>query len=146
MIRELSQGIPGARRIGAIFFMAVVPIFDVAFVLMELRQANRDWTPVIFFAVASPIFPLWLLWSSNRLKRVSIDRKYLYVEDQKNSIMIPLDQMKEAHYLPGANRRYGTATITFKTDTVFGREIMFIPQKERRTVDELIDLIVSLQD
>ena len=79
-------------------------------------------TQFLGFWIAGSAFILWL---SAGLKRVRIDREFLYVSNYRREIAIPLSQIREVT----ENRWINThpVTIHFRTITEFGVKITFMP-------------------
>ena len=150
MVERLSRGNPGFRKILAIILIISAAIFGLLSLIVHLIQSEGNLAATGALVAVLVVVSAYLHLSSNKLKILSKDSDYLYIEDQQHSIKVPLDQLQEAHFVPpliSSRTSYeGLATILFKSDTVFGREITFIPIKGKKTVRELIELIVSIQD
>jgi hypothetical protein len=148
MVEQLSRGNPAIRRALAIALIILAPVLGLVILKSYSTHPGKDYADELTVVALMVVVSIYLFWASVQYKTVLWDDRYLYIEDRRDSIKVPLDQLLEAHFNGADISRhpYGRATILLKSDTVFGREIKFRPVRGQKTVQELIDFIVSIQD
>jgi hypothetical protein len=107
-------------------FTTVWPaLFGVAALLAFMQPAARakgTHLSLLLFCVVGALF-LW--WFCAGLKRVDLDGKSLVVSNYRRSIRVPVSAISEVRQNRLLNLR--PITITFKRDTEFGRQVVFMP-------------------
>src|ERR1700722_20169335 len=112
----------------------VVLIFDVAALglwwdptgwPMSLVHASADpmrWV----FAAGAVLLTVGLLWLGTRVKAVKADDEALYVSNFRREARIPFGEI-ESVAVEGWSTSQVVA-VTFRADTAFGRQIVFMPK------------------
>lgn len=67
----------------------------------------------------------FILWSCGRLKRVRIDREFLYVSNYRREIAVPLSMIEAVTENRWINIH--PVTVRFRVPTEFGQTITFMP-------------------
>ena len=102
------------------------PIWIGGFLLVVLKSpyaANpKAWPAIFTMWIAGSAF---IYWSCVRLKKVSIDDKYLYVSNYFQEIAIPFSYIGDVTENRWLNNH--PVTIHFKSPTEFGDRIIFMP-------------------
>lgn len=102
------------------------PILIGGFGLMVARlttAANlKVWPPILVAWIVASGF---VYWSCVRLKKVSIDDRYLYVSNYFQEIAVPFSLIGDVTENRWLNNH--PVTIHFKVRTEFGDEIVFMP-------------------
>jgi len=118
------------RRLSSLqtFFCKFIlpPLWIGAFGLMAARQINaanlKVWPLVL---LAWIVGTGWVYWSCVRLKKVTIDERYLYVSNYLQEIAIPFSLVGDVTENKWLNQH--PVTIHFKLRTEFGEQIVFMP-------------------
>ena len=94
-------------------------------------------TVAMWFGASAPAFVRWqflvmwiagsafILWSCGRLKRVRIDREFLYVSNYRREITVPLSMIEAVTENRWLNIH--PVTVRFRVPTEFGQTITFMP-------------------
>jgi len=93
---------------------------------------NRDGTPLSYGELCLSLafcagISAWVVWYTNRLKRVQVDDRALYVSNYWSEICIPLPEVCDVSESTG-DRRYFSVTIRLRTMSAFGQRIVFLPR------------------
>jgi hypothetical protein len=83
--------------------------------------ASMRWIFLLATIVGSTV----IIWSSRRLKKVSMDGQFLYVSDFSNEIQVPLSAISKVTENRWDNSH--PVTIYFSQPTDFGQKITFMP-------------------
>lgn len=67
----------------------------------------------------------FILWSCGRLKRVRIDREFLYVSNYRREVAVPLSMIEDVTENRWINIH--PVTVRFRVPTEFGQTITFMP-------------------
>jgi hypothetical protein len=96
------------------------------------------------FAVAWAIGTAFLLLMCGRLKRVKLDGANLVISNYRHEIAVPVGEIADVWQNRLINLR--PVTITFRTETPFGRAITFMPCASFRlfSEDEIVTRLRSL--
>ncbi|UII32572.1 hypothetical protein LVD17_01795 [Fulvivirga ulvae] len=78
--------------------------------------------------VFSPLIYMGLV----RLKRVSIDNQYIYISNYIKTIQVPITDLQEVDDTWLLN--YHPIWITFRTETPFGKVVMFMPSTDPTSI------------
>ena len=89
---------------------------------MDNQEIKTKLGVLVLVAVAGIFFG----WSLLRLKRVKIDKKYLYVSNYFSEIKVPLKYVDEVSENVWLNHR--PIKVKFNISTKFGSSIVFMPK------------------
>jgi hypothetical protein len=92
---------------------------------MSLVHASTDPIRWVFAAVAV-LLTVGSLWFGTRLKSVKLDDEALYVSNFRREIRVPLTEIDTVAVEGWSTSQ--VVAITFRSDTAFGRKIVFMPQ------------------
>lgn len=133
------------------FYRRGVPVILVGLFCLGLwasvgrRSSSSAQLPLgiaAFVAVAAFVF--YRCWN---LKEVSADNENLYISGGKTEARIPFDQVESVYQSFWQRGNPDTVAITFKSDTIFGRKIIFMAPiriatfTEHPIVDELNSMV-----
>ena len=111
------------------FHKFAVPVMIVAFAVITIAiMATQDprlsvW-PVVMVGLFSALICVPLIWFSARLKHVSIDEQFLYIEHGNDE-----EKIRQLHRRGKTNKLDQTFPVTIRlTATAAIREDMFIPK------------------
>lgn len=88
------------------------------------------WWAVALYCVATVVLTFLVAWQGLQLKRVRVDDEALYVSNLFREIRIPLSEMERVSEFLGS-RQGNRVTITLRSNTPFGRNIVFLPMSSR---------------
>jgi hypothetical protein len=98
---------------------------------------SSAWSLLLLFCIVIVLGTFLIAWQGLALKRVRMDDDALFVSNGFREFRIPLSEMERvSEYLDTAKyHRYGPqgnrVTITVRSDTPFGRKIVFLPASSR---------------
>lgn len=110
-----------------IFPVLWIGLWGVGTLTMFLAPQDRaDVPPREVFLLIWFVGTAVILWSSVRLKRVSVDENFLYVSNYLKEVSIPLSDIYDVTENVWVNIH--PVTIHLKSPSAFGGKITFMPQ------------------
>jgi hypothetical protein len=136
MVKRISSGGTFFKKFLFPSIFLISGTFVFTFALLNLRSWGAG--PLIF-----TLFWLMMILAfiSNdrylRIKLVSIDQSYLHISNYIKSITVPLSDVVYIEKRDLGNRGWSVFVwvIHLRTETVFGREIMFSPVPDHKLPD-----------
>ena len=92
-----------------------------------LSAVTEVWSLGALYCVVTGLLTFLVAWQGLQLKSVRIDDEALYVSNLFREIRIPLSEMKHVSEFLGW-RQGNRVTITLRSNTPFGRKIVFLPR------------------
>lgn len=107
-----------------IFFIA---IFTAAILVIVFSSKKGEILPIIIVFPLIGLFGISAMYFTvMRYKKVSIDDEFLYVSNYRKEIEIPVSNISDVTEIKWVRTR--PITIHLKTESEFGRKIIFTPK------------------
>lgn len=95
-----------------------------------LSAVTGVWSLEALYCVAIGLLTFLVAWQGLPLKRVRMDDEALYVSNLFREIRIPLSEMQHVSEFLGW-RQGNRVTITLRSNTPLGRNVVFLPRSSR---------------
>jgi hypothetical protein len=108
-----------------------IGVFGAGMLILWLGAMQRSAGAGASSGMRWPVLMMWIagtafiVWSCARLKRVRIDREFLYVSNYRREIVVPLSAIEAVTENRWINIH--PVTVRFRVPTEFGQSITFMP-------------------
>lgn len=120
------------------FFLSPAIIFFLLFLWINIGSLSDASTffPLLVASLAAPVFLMPFI----KLKRIYIDKDFLFVTNFLKGIVIPISEVESVRRVPNSSL---VLEINLRHSSEFGKRILFLPRygeaHERRSVVEELE-------
>lgn len=126
MRRKISSKLTGFHKFAAPVLLVVFAALTI--LIMATRTPRVTTSSLVLVTLFTAVICVPLIWFSSRLKHVSIDEQFLYIEHGNNEEKIPLSHIAEVNQTRWIKPFPVSIRLAGYSDN--SRKILFIPQMQ----------------